>query len=151
MTVRYNWGMNLLAISMVGFLLSASPDSASIGAGVIDGDTFETNDGRVVRILNINTPELGTEEGKRAYYYARRLLKGKKVTLIPEGNRKGRYGRYLYHVILPGGVNYAEKVIRRGHSRYYIKYGRTKLFEQSYLSAEKEAVKKKLGIWRTKK
>lgn len=135
-------------ITAVIFFSFIAAQEVSVYSGVIDGDTFETSNGRVVRVLNINTPELGTEAGKRAYYYARKLLNKKKITLVGEGKERGKYGRYLYHVILPDGSLFAQRMIRRGHSRYYIKYGKSKLFGEIFEEAEKEAKKKRLGMWK---
>lgn len=118
-------------------------------SGVIDGDTFDAENGQRVRVLNINTAEIGTERGKYAYYFARKLLKGKTVKLVKEpGKNKGRYGRYLYHVILPDGSNYATKMIHRGHSNYWKKYGATVLFDKEYKKAERYAKKHRLGIYK---
>lgn len=138
------------AKSFLCLILLAASSQSNIGRGVIDGDTFETDDGKVVRVLNINTPELGTEQGKKAYYFARKLLSGKKIMLIKEGKEKGKYGRYLYHAILPDGTNFAERMIRRGHSRYYKKHGKSRLYGELYKEAERRARKERLGIWKEK-
>jgi len=142
--------MSCLPEAMIAVFLMFAPAQAVVGAGVIDGDTFETADGRVVRILNINTSELGTEEGKRAYYYARRLLKRKKVALVKEGKEKGKYGRYLFHVILPDGSNFAERMIRRGYSRYLTKYGKSVRYGRLYEQAESLARRERRGIWKNR-
>jgi len=142
--------MSCLPETMIAVFLMFAPSQAVVGAGVIDGDTFETADGRVVRILNINTPELGTEEGNRAYYYARKLLRRKKVVLVREGKEKGKYGRYLFHVILPDGSNFAERMIRRGYSRYFIKYGKSVRYGRLYEQAEFLARRQRRGVWRSR-
>ena len=49
---------------------------------VIDGDTFESSDGRRVRLVGVNTPEstIRTEAyGKEASYYTTSKLEGKQV------------------------------------------------------------------------
>lgn len=117
-------------------------------SGVIDGDTFDAGDIRV-RVLNINAPELGTMPGKYAYYHARKLLSGKEVTLIEELNHgPDRYKRHLFHVILPDGKNFGAEMIRRGFSKYWIKYGRSKIFDAEYQAAEDEAREKCHGLWK---
>jgi len=98
----------------------------------------------------INTSELGTEEGKRAYYYARRLLKRKKVVLVKEGRGKGKYGRYLFHVILPDGSNFAARMIRREYSSYFTKYGKSVRYGRLYEQAEFLARRQRHGIWKNR-
>lgn len=143
-----------LVATLLALLVLAGGGSASeiklkvAPSGVIDGDTFDAGEVRV-RVLNINAPELGTMPGKYAYYHARKLLSGKEVTLIEEPNHGGdKYGRHLYHVILPDGKNFSAEMIRRGFSKYWIKYGRSKIYDAEYQAAEDEAREKCHGLWK---
>ncbi|MCQ6276010.1 thermonuclease family protein [Bacillus sp. V3B] len=65
---------------------------------VIDGDTFETADGRRVRLVGVNTPEsiIRTEEyGKEASSYTALKLEGKQVWMQKDVSDTDRYSRYL--------------------------------------------------------
>ena len=65
---------------------------------VIDGDTFETSDGRRVRLVGVNTPEstIRTEAyGKEASSYTVSKLEGKQVWMQKDVSNRDRYSRYL--------------------------------------------------------
>lgn len=67
-------------------------------ARVVDGDTFETSDGRKIRLVGVNTPESTTrieDYGKEASNYTSSKLSGKQVWLQKDVSDKDRYGRYL--------------------------------------------------------
>ncbi len=65
--------MRCLPEALIAVFLMFAPSHTVVGAGVIDGDTFETADGLVVRILNINTWNLEPRRGRG-------------VTTTPEGS-----------------------------------------------------------------
>lgn len=65
---------------------------------VVDGDTFETSDGRKIRLVGVNTPESTTrieDYGKEASNYTSSKISGKQVWLQKDVSDKDRYGRYL--------------------------------------------------------
>jgi micrococcal nuclease len=65
---------------------------------IIDGDTFETSDGRRVRLVGVNTPESTSrteEHGKEASRYTTSKLEGKQVWMQKDVSNRGRYSRYL--------------------------------------------------------
>ncbi|MEI5907109.1 thermonuclease family protein [Bacillus spongiae] len=65
---------------------------------VVDGDTVELNDGRIVRLVGVNTPEstIRTEEyGKEASKYTQDKLTGKKVWMQRDVSEKDSYHRLL--------------------------------------------------------
>lgn len=87
---------------------------------VYDGDTVQLRDGRRVRLLNIDTPELG-RDGRPDQPYARaardelrQLVQGAVLQLSQEQRKRDRYGRTLAHLYLPDGRNLAEVLLRRG-------------------------------------
>jgi endonuclease YncB( thermonuclease family) len=97
----------------------------------------------------------GTPAGEAAKRFAQTLLKGvARVRLerdAEDAPTHGSYGRLLAHVILlrPDGseVNYAEAVIRAGHSPYFVKYGGSVRFDKQLRAAEAEARAAQRGIW----
>ncbi len=88
---------------------------------VIDGDTFVTTDGTVIRIKDIDTPEThhptkGKEPGgDAATQLAMFYLQGKHVGL--NGKARDKYGRRLATVKLPDGQNYANIVKSHGFDK----------------------------------
>ena len=65
---------------------------------VIDGDTFETSDGRRVRLVGVNTPESTIKAeayGKEASSYTTSKLEGKQVWMQKDVSNRDRYSRYL--------------------------------------------------------
>src|SRR5262245_34070256 len=78
-------------------------------ATVVDGDTIELRNGRRVRLLQIDTPELGSHEcyAREAAAALRELLPAGSVvrlTADPKLDRLDRYGRLLRYVF-EGGRN----------------------------------------------
>lgn len=115
---------------------------------VIDGDTFVLTDGRRVRMLGIDTPELRYRE-----YYAeeasdrlRELIDGRKVVLQSDiiSADTDRYGRILRYVLYQDrDINL--QLIEEGYARAYVKYKIERL--PDYIEAEDRARKKGLGVW----
>lgn len=65
---------------------------------IIDGDTIELEDDRVVRMIGVNTPESTTrteEYGKETSNYSDSKLAGKTVWLQKDVSEKDRYSRFL--------------------------------------------------------
>ena len=73
---------------------------------VVDGDTIELTDGRIVRYIGIDTPETkhptkGVEcFGQAAADFNRQLVEGKTVVLEKDVSSTDRYGRLLRYVWL---------------------------------------------------
>lgn len=89
---------------------------------VHDGDTLVLADGRRLRLIGINTPELA-REGRPAEPGAfaardrlRRILftNGQRVQLRFDRERNDRYGRLLAHAFLDDGRNIAELLLAEG-------------------------------------
>jgi micrococcal nuclease len=79
---------------------AAPPPSPCIVERIADGDTFSCRDGREVRLIGIDTPELGQgESGRRARRALARLVPpGSAVRLERDVAPRDRYGRELAHV-----------------------------------------------------
>lgn len=65
---------------------------------VIDGDTFETADGRIIRLAGLDAPELGTEAGRAAKLFLTNLIEGRTVSIDEVATDK--YGRVVAEVNL---------------------------------------------------
>jgi micrococcal nuclease len=118
---------------------------------VIDGDTVVVRlaNGRSehVRVIGIDTPEVGTCMASEATAATRRLADGKRVTLIGDGTQdtRDRYGRLLAYVWLPGGKDLGFQLVAGGYARSYV-YDRPFKRLTPYEYAESLAQGK--GIWR---
>jgi endonuclease YncB( thermonuclease family) len=86
---------------------------------VIDGDTFEVSTGKKVRVLGIDSCEMGTQGGDNAKQAAQALLSGETVTLTQEpGVDLDKYGRQLRYVTLAGG-DFGELMVAQAHTGVY--------------------------------
>jgi micrococcal nuclease len=126
----------------------ASPPPAScIVERVGDGDTFFCRDGRKVRLLGIDTPELGQgEPGRQAHAALERLIpRGTAVRLEKDVAPRDRFGRDLAYV-WTGSRMVNERLVREGWAVLYtlppnVKYaGRLE-------RAQKEARAAHAGLW----
>lgn len=94
----------------------------------VDGDTFwvKVNPGKPekIRLIGVDTPEVKweglTEEqpgGKEASEYVKNLLKGKKVLLEYDVQKKDRYGRTLAYVYLEDSTFLNALLLEKGLAR----------------------------------
>lgn len=66
---------------------------------VIDGDTFETSSRKnLVRLANVNAPELGNQGARKATDALNKLIKGKEVRI--DTVARDTYGRSVANVYL---------------------------------------------------
>ena len=88
---------------------------------VIDGDTIILSDDRHIRLIGIDTPEIGydghrSEMGAdEARNYLDRLLKtNNKIFIIYDQQRKDHYQRTLAHLFLQDGTSIQSLLLKRG-------------------------------------
>lgn len=121
-------------------------------SAVIDGDTVELGDGRRVRLLGINTPEVahhgrpGEELGEKAKRFLERRLKNKKVRLRYDIQRRDRYERLLAHIFLEDGRNINTLLLQKGLAHALFKWPNIKHIE-NYYAQERQARQQGKGIW----
>lgn len=121
---------------------------------VYDGDTLRLADGRKVRIIGINTPELGRDGAadeplaRAARRTVRELAgRGSEVALRFGSERRDRYGRLLAHVYLPDGGSLGAQLLARGLATTLVIPPNTWNYE-CYSGVEARARKQGKGIWR---
>ena len=90
-------------------------------ADVHDGDTLRCTDGRRVRLLGIDTPELAQRPwGQRARAALERLAPRRStVTLEFDRRPRDRYGRLLAYLIAADGTVINERMIAEGFALVY--------------------------------
>lgn len=136
------------------------PDAATTPEGwhratrVVDGDTFEIENGELVRLLGVDTPELHHSRKKVEYYagtayeFVRDRLEGRLVRLVnnhggPEVERE-KYGRVIAYAYLEDGTCLNETLIQEGYAFAYTKasFGRKKEF----MALEAQAKTRAIGV-----
>ncbi len=98
-----------------------APAETATVAHVYDGDTLRLEDGRRIRVLGINAPELGHGRGAdepyaKAALAATRTFVGEtgSVSLVFEHQREDRYHRQLAHVYRSDGANLESHLVASG-------------------------------------
>ena len=89
---------------------------------VHDGDSLKLDDGRKIRLIGVNTPEMARDNrpaepfARDARDYVARLLatSSNRVGLVYGPQRKDRYGRTLAHAFLPDGTNLSQRLLLQG-------------------------------------
>lgn len=82
-------------------------------ARVVDGDTVDLANGETVRLVGIDTPEVGQCGYERARIALVRLVEGKRVRLARSDEDRDVYGRLLRYVDV-GEVDAGLRLIRSG-------------------------------------
>ena len=131
---------------------AAEAVQSGVVASVYDGDTLTLTSGRRVRLLQIDTPELGSGE---CYSRAARTAlaglvpPGARVALEPDPvlDQVDRYGRLLRYVIR-GGTNVNLELVRRGAAAPYFYRGKRGRYAAALLRAAEQARAGRRGLWK---
>lgn len=122
-------------------------------AQVVDGDTLRLHDGRSVRLIGINTPEIG-RKGKPSEPLAEQarktlqalLGKTSKVGLRVGRESHDRYGRLLAHIYLPSGENVEAHLLEAGLAAQIVVPPNVGHLD-CYRAAEQRARRSSKGVW----
>jgi len=127
-------------------------DSAGQVASVIDGDTLALTDGRRVRLLGINTPEVahhgrpGEPLGEQAKQFLKTQVEGKRIRLYYDLQHRDHYQRLLARVFLEDGREINALLLQHGMAHALLKWPNLKNAEH-YYALEREAREVGRGIW----
>nr|WP_174236456.1 thermonuclease family protein [Stutzerimonas nosocomialis] len=124
-------------------------------ARVVDGDTLRLADGRSVRLIGLNTPELGgggrAEEPfavlARRELEARVRASGGRVGLQVGAEAKDRYGRTLAHVYDSAGASLEAALLGEGLGYFVAQAPNVELW-QCHQAAERQAREAGRNLWR---
>jgi len=120
---------------------------------VHDGDTVRLSDGRRLRIIGINTPELARDTtpaepfAVQARDALKRLIKPQPRVKLRWGKEKrDRHGRLLAHLFLSDGRNVSQQLLRQGMAMALVVP--PNLWQWScYSDAELKARSRGRGLW----
>ncbi len=148
-----------LALGVVGRALASEcsikqRDVVSRVRSIVDGDTVILGDGRHVRFIGINAPELAHDdhpaqplaEAARATLVKRLAGAGNRLVLQVGAERKDRYGRLLAHPFLSDGTNLSADLLRGGWGEA-IAVPPNLAFQSCYRAAEQAARGERRGVW----
>lgn len=133
---------------------AARIDEYAVVDHVHDGDTVRLRDGRKVRLIGINTPELAID-GKPAQALAtdardslRRVIDSsdRRVGLVFGTQRKDRYGRTLAHLFGTDGHNLQAGLLEQGLATA-LTITPNDAFSDCYRQAENAARCGQQGLW----
>jgi len=126
---------------------------------VIDGDTIRLEDGRLVRYLGIDAPELRTKVeslwvydpqpfAEQAATLNKKLVEGKKVKIELDPNlpRKDQFGRLLAFVFVDK-VMVNEELVRQGLAKVETHHPLIMKYRKRIWSLEEGAWLGKRGLW----
>ena len=137
---------------MAAHLSVAGQKAGGQVASVYDGDTLTLANSQRVRLLQIDTPELGSGE-----CYSR-AARSELLSLVPLGSLAGlesdprldqrdRYGRLLRY-IWRNGKNVNVELVRRGAATPYFYDGDRGKYADTLMATAKLAKASKLGLWK---
>ncbi|BBO73566.1 nuclease [Desulfosarcina widdelii] len=120
---------------------------------VADGDTIILKDGRHVRYIGIDTPEVAHENclaepmGEAAKAFNRELVIGSRMRLETDREEKDRYGRVLAYVYREDGLFVNAELLRNGFAHVLYRFPNTARTDE-LLDAQRESMEQGRGIWR---
>jgi len=119
---------------------------------VLDGDTLKLTDGRAVRLLGLNAPELG-KAGEKSEPYARKayrklnsLVHNKTIYLKTDAESADKYSRLLAHVFLADKTNVTAEILKTGLAYLLIIQPNVE-FADCYKTAQNTAIEKNLNLF----
>jgi micrococcal nuclease len=117
---------------------------------VHDGDTLFLTDGTKVRLLAVDTPEIGSAAecyGDEATDYLRMLLpEGSTVYTLADAEPLDQYGRSLLFIWTSGGTLVNLDLVEQGYAEAVF-IGSNRMFEDEVEAAEDAAQGAGLGMW----
>ena len=123
---------------------------------VVDGDTIELSNGKAVRYIGMDTPEIREKKDSEWIYnprpyaeeasaFNKKLVEGKSVRLEFDVQKRDKYKRLLAYVYV--GENMANmEMVKQGYGMIYT-YPPNVKYTEKFLEAQKEARDHKRGLW----
>ncbi len=146
-------------IFLVVFFLScgAAPNYSNIKViEVIDGDTIKLSNGKLLRYIGMDTPEIRIKKGGKFVYspqpfsleskdFNSKLVQGKHVKVEFDVEKKDIYGRLLGYCFVDGVLVNSE-LIKKGYAVLYSRPPNIK-YADEFVKNQKQARAGKKGLW----
>ena len=119
----------------------------------VDGDTLRLQNGRSVRLIGIDTPEIDHEKGNHesmaleAWRYLSQLTNGKRVCLKKDQSDHDSYGRTLAYAYDSNGQMLNQQIVANGFAHVLYLPPDIKAYEE-LLGAQRQAMTDRRGKWR---
>ena len=119
-----------------------------------DGDTVTLENGRLVRFIGINTPEVNFRNPAKSEDFAleakallaRYLRPGDKIHLVYDKTKQDKYGRKLAYVYSKTGRNLALLQLKSGFAKHWV-IGKNDKLWRCFQDAERQARLRRKGVW----
>ena len=149
-------GIALQRLGPAAGKIAAALPSTAVVSRVIDGDTVELADGRRLRYLGINTPELRRRAGTQWVYHPepfgeeaaaanQQLVAGKTVRLEYDARPYDKYSRLLAYVYV-GKRSVNAELLARGLARVLIIPPNVRHAEE-FEALQRQARQQRAGLW----
>jgi micrococcal nuclease len=119
---------------------------------VNDGDTIILTNGKRVRYIGIDAPEIDHDKqgaqpfGHAAKTFNKQMVLNRKIRIDFDLERQDRYGRLLAYIFLPDGIFLNEHMLQNGYAFFLFRKPNLK-YNQRLLKAQQEAMKARKGLW----
>jgi micrococcal nuclease len=141
----------MLLIGLIAGIYIFRPEKTFLVTQVTDGDTIVLEDGRTIRYLNLDTPEIGQGEnpdecfGQEAKKINEELVLGKRIRLELDTNQMDRFGRTLAYVFVDDTfVN--KELLGLGAAEFHLDTINI-AYQQELVAAAQKAHEDKAGRW----
>ncbi len=122
-------------------------------AKIYDGDTLTLSDGRKVRLVGVNTTEMGRGGqpdqplARHAQQVASTFVRqSDRVELLLDAQSKDHYGRWLGHIYNQAGENLEQHLLQQGLA-YHVAIPPNLTLAECLAKAEQQGRDARLGVW----
>ena len=150
--VRVRCSVCLIFLILFATAHYASAQSWHTVKWVNDGDTIVLTNGKRIRYIGINSPEIDHGKhkaqpfGYAAKTFNKQMVLNRKIRLDFDLEGKDRYGRLLAYIFLPDGIFLNERMLQKGYAFFLYRKPNLK-YNQRLLKAQQEAMKARKGLW----
>ena len=143
------WFISLIFFASAGYV---SAQTWFTVKWVNDGDTIVLTNGKRVRYIGINAPEIDHAKhraqpfGYAAKTFNKQMVLNRKVRLEFDQERQDRYGRLLAYIFLPDGIFLNAYMLQKGYA-FFLFHKPNLKYHQRLLKAQQEAMKTGKGLW----
>lgn len=161
MRLRHKWWGTVLGVGLAVLVVlgqtgctpqTGPPDHGWV-AQVRDGDTIVLTDGRKVRYLGIDTPELSSTDprelglARQAREVNAQLVQGVQLRLEYDLERYDQFNRLLAYIYLPDGRMVNGELVRQGLAHVLLIPPNLR-HQEALIAAQRQAIEARRGRWR---